>query len=76
MKIQGVSFNDLDMNMTFSKNGTLEKWLKYLNKNLKTILLKIDENEINKKEALRKIKDMLYDLFKSISLKIPIDNLL
>ena len=76
LKIKGVSFNDLDMNMTFSKNGTLEKLLKYLNKNLKTILLKIGENEINKKEALRKINDMLYDLFKSISLNIPIDNLL
>ena len=76
LKIKGVLFNDLDMNMTFSKNGTLEKLLKYLNKNLKTILLKIGENEINKKEALRKINDMLYDLFKSISLNMPIDNLL
>ena len=76
LKIKGVSFNDLDMNMTFSKNGTLEKLLKFLNKNLKTILLKIGENEINKKEALRKINDMLYDLFKSISLNMPIYNLL
>ena len=76
LKIDGAIFNELDMNISFSKNGTLEKFLKYFNKNLKTIVLKIAEHELNKKDMLKNINDMIYNLFKNISLSIPIDNIL
>ena len=76
LEIKGVVFNDLDMDLMFSKNGTLEKFLRYFNKNLKNIALKIAENEVNKNDVLQKINSLLYDLFKTIQLNIPVDNLL
>ena len=76
LRIDGASFNNLDMEFLFTKNGTLEKLLKYFNKNLKTIALKIAENEVNKKSALERINSDLYKLFKKIKLNIPINNLL
>ena len=76
IEIKGVIFNELDMNLSFSKNGTLEKSLKFFNKNLKTIILKVAENELNKKDVRKSINEMLYNLFKNISLNIPIENIL
>ena len=76
LRIDGASFNNLDMEFCFTKNGTLEKLLKYFNKNLKTIALKIAENEVNKKSTLERINSDLYKLFKKIKLNIPINNLL
>lgn len=75
-KIDCASFNDIDMELVFTKNGTFEKFLKYSNKNLKMIALKIAENEINRKSSLEKINNDLYNLFKKIRLNIPIDNLI
>lgn len=76
LEIEGIVFNDLDMDLYFSKNGTLEKFLKYFNKNLKNIILKIAEYEVNRNDILQKINSLLFDLFKSIKLNIPIENLL
>lgn len=76
LQIESVLFNDFDMEFSFNKNGTFEKFLKYFNKNLKTILLKVAENELNKKSVLSNINGHLYDLFKNLKLSIPINNLL
>ena len=75
LAIQGVVFNDLDMDLKFSKNGTLEKFLRYFNKNLKNIALKIAEYEINKNNVLQNINSQLFDLFSTIHLNIAADNL-
>ena len=76
LRIDGVSFNNIDMNLLFNKNGTFEKLLKYFNKNLKMIVLKIAENELNKKTVLERINRDLYNLFKRMILNIPINYLL
>ena len=76
IQIDSVAFNDMDLKFSFDKNGTLEKLLKYINKNFKVLLLKIAENELNKESFLSSINDKLLDVFKSIELNIPIDNLL
>ena len=76
IEIKGVIFNELDMNLSFSQNGTLEKFLKYFNKNLKTIVLKVAEHELNQKDIRKRINEMLYNLAKNLSLNIPIENIL
>ena len=76
LQIESILLNDLDIDFAFTKKGTFEKLLKYFIKNLKTIILKVAENQINKKSLLSKINGFLYDLLKNIKLSIPINNLL
>lgn len=72
LEIQSVLFNDLDMNISFSKNGTLEKVLRYFNKNLKTIALKIVEYQVNILEVRTLINDKLYEFFENMHLSVPV----
>ena len=76
IQIDLVAFNDMDLEFSFDKNGTLEKLIKYINKNFKTLLLKIAENELNQESFISSINEKLLDVFKSIQLNIPINNLL
>ena len=76
LRIDGVSFNNIDMDLFLTKNGTLEKLLKYLNKNLQAITLIIAEKIVNRETALERINNDLYKLCKRMRLNIPLDNLI
>ena len=77
----GLSINSLELldfigDFSFSKNGTLEKFIKFFKKNFKNILLKAIENQLNKDVSLSEINSMLYNSLKRIKLNIPINDAL
>ena len=76
IKINYIGFQDLDLEISFSKNTTFEKLIRYFNKNLKSVLISVAQNELKKQNIVNNLNENLYDLFKKIILHIPIDNLL
>ena len=76
LQIDSIVFNDFDFEFIFSKNGTFEKFIKYFNKNLKTVLLKIIENELNSESILSSINNYLNDTVKKLRLNVQINDIL
>ena len=75
IKINYIGFQDFDLEIAFSKNTTFEKLIRYFNKNLKSVLISVAQNELKKQNILNNINENLYDLFKKTILHIPINNL-
>ena len=72
IKIDSLTIDDFELELTFSKNGTFEKTMKYFYKNLKKFLLNVMEIELNKVDAINNINDKLYTLFRNINMNIPL----
>ena len=72
IKIDSLTIDDFELELTFSKNGTFEKTMKYFYKNLKKFLLNVMEIELNKVYAINNINDKLYTLFRNINMNIPL----
>ena len=75
IKINYIGFKDFDLEISFSKNTTFEKLIRYFNKNLKSVLISVAQNELKKQNIVNNLNENLYDLFKKTILHIPIDNL-
>ena len=75
IKINYIGFKDFDVEISFSKNSTFEKLIRYFNKNLKSVLISVAQNELKKQNIINNLNENLYDLFKNAILHIPIDNL-
>ena len=64
IKINYIGFQDFDLEISFSKNTTFEKLIRYFNKNLKSVLISVAQNELKKQNIVKNLNENLYDLFK------------
>lgn len=71
IQIDEIKIEDLELEIFFSKNGTFEKLVKYVNNNLKNLLLNVLEIELNKEEGIKNINNNLLEVFKNIDLNVP-----
>ena len=70
LNINSIAIDDIDLEFYFSKNGTFEKLMKYINNNLKNLLMKVMEIELNKN--LTNINKKLEETFSNIDMNMPI----
>jgi hypothetical protein len=73
IKIDSINIDDIDFEFSFSKSGTFEKLIKYINNNLKTFLINVLKNEIANVDMIKKINEKSVELFENINLNLPIN---